>query len=444
MADIPQSYRLSAIKMLTAVVKDGRSLSDLIRSRQQSLEAREAARLQELTYGTVRWSYRLDAVVAQLLKKPLRNKDSDVRVLLWQALYEIIYMRTPDYAVVSSYATLTNKLRKGWAKALVNASLREFLRSRDQLLEQADTVPAARHSVPEWLYQRVSADWPQATEQYFAASNQKAPLVLRVNTQQTTRDAYLKQLQQAGIEASLPALGSHAIAIASGVRVETLPDFAEGHFAVQDSAAQLAAELVAPRAGERVLDACAAPGGKTAHLASLQPDIHLTAIDNDSGRLQRVEENLRRLRHSGVQTHCADAAELDSWWNKQPFDAILLDAPCSALGVMRRHPDIRRLRRDADIDALFDTQFGLLKSLWQTLAPGGRLIYVTCSVLRRENEQVIAAFLADQSDAVETPIEAAEDAGKEANWGLNCEHGRQILPGQHDSDGFYYAILARQ
>lgn len=422
--------------MLTSVVKDGKSLGELIRSRQQSMEAREAARLQELTYGTIRWSYRLDAVVAQLLKKPLRNKDTVVKVLLWQALYEIIYMRTPDYAVVSSYATLTNKLRKGWAKSLVNASLREFLRSRDQLLKNADSKPAAKHSVPDWLFNRVNSDWPQQTDEYFTACNQKAPLVLRVNTQRSNRKDYVALLNDEGAVASLPELGNDSIAIEGGVRVEALPGFEDGYFAVQDSAAQLAAELLDPQAGERVLDACAAPGGKTAHLASLQADIRLTAIDNEASRLNRVQENLRRLQHNEVTLHCTDAGELESWWDKHPFNAILLDAPCSALGVMRRHPDIRWLRRDSDIDALADIQLGLLQSLWQTLAAGGRLVYVTCSVLRQENEQVIAAFLTRQPDACEVDIDAA--------WGQKCQHGRQILPGQHNSDGFYYAILAKQ
>ncbi len=422
--------------MLTSVVKDGKSLGEMIRSRQQSLEAREAARLQEITFGTIRWSLRLDAVVSQLLKKPMRNKDTDVKVLLWQALYEIIYMRTPDYAVVSSYAALTNKMRKGWAKSLVNASLREFLRSREQLLANADASPPSRHSVPEWLYSSVSRDWPDQAEACLLSFNKKAPLVLRVNTRQLSRDDYLAELTAAEIDAAVAQLGNDSIAVSSGVRVEALPGFEQGQFAVQDSAAQLAAELLKPAASERVLDACAAPGGKTAHLAGLQPGIHLTAIDNDAQRLTRVEENLQRLGHDGVTLHCADAADLSSWWDDVPFNAILLDAPCSALGVLRRHPDIRHLRRDTDINVLAATQLRLLKTLWPTLARSGRLVYVTCSILKQENQQVVAEFLRGQADAAEVDIDAT--------WGLKCQHGRQILPGQHNSDGFYYAILARQ
>ncbi len=422
--------------MLTSVVRDGKSLGDLLRARQQSLNVHDAARLQELTYGAIRWSYRLDAIVNELLDKPLRNKDTDVKVLLWQALYEMLYMRTPDYAVVNSYAALTRNLKKNWARALVNGSLRTFLRTREDLLERVDANTPARHSLPVWFYDAVIADWgKEKAEAVFAAGNQKAPLVLRVNQQKLSRDEYMTRLEAAGIEASFPVLGNHAVVVQGGSRIDTLPGFEAGHFSVQDSAAQLAAELVSPAGGERVLDACAAPGGKTGHLLELAPDIDLLALDNDKRRLQRVNENLSRLNLS-VQMQCADASAIQQWWDGREFEAVLLDAPCSALGVVRRHPDIRRLRRHTDIDNLTGLQRQLLDTLWTTVARGGRLVYATCSVLKRENEEVIAAFLADTADASELNIDA--------DWGLACSHGRQILPGQHDSDGFYYAILQKR
>lgn len=421
--------------MLTSVVRDGKSLGDQLRNRQQALDARDAARLQALTFGTIRWSYRLDAIVSRLLKKPLRNKDTDVKVLLWQALYEMLYMRTPDYAVVSSYAALTKKLRKAWAKGLVNATLREFLRTQTDLLASVDRISADRHSLPQWLHDQIEQDWGEYAEQALFAGNQQAPLVLRVNKQLISRDDYAAELQASGAQVRVPALGQHSLIVDDGARVDALPGYEAGHFSVQDSAAQLAAELLSPRSGERVLDACAAPGGKTGHLLELEPSITLLAIDSDEARLQTTRANLARLNLQ-AQLLCADAADTDRWWDGQPFDAVLLDAPCSALGVLRRHPDIRQLRRQDDIAGLAAQQRRLLDSLWPTVASGGRLIYVTCSIAKRENEAAIADFLHRSADAAEVIIEA--------DWGVRATHGRQILPGQHDSDGFYYAILQKR
>jgi 16S rRNA (cytosine967-C5)-methyltransferase len=435
LAELALQDRLDAIRVLTPVIKDGKSLGEQLRARQQGLDSRGAARLQELTFGTVRWSYRLDAIVSELLTKPLRNKDTDVKVLLWQALYEMLYMRTPDYAVVSSYATLTGKLRKAWAKGLVNGMLREFQRHKDQLLQKADATPQTQYSLPDWIYRRITDDWGEAASQVLTAGNLRAPLVLRVNQQVLTRDDYRQQLTAAGIDTSLPLLGQHSLVVNDRVRVETLPGYDAGHFSVQDSAAQLAAELLQPPAGCRVLDACAAPGGKTTHLLEQAPGLELLALDSDETRLQRIGDNLQRLKLR-AELRCADATQLAQWWDGRGFDRVLLDAPCSGLGVLRRHPDIRRLRRASDIAALSALQQKLLSALWQTLLPGGRLVYATCSVLKSENEQTIATFLGDTSDAVEVPLQVS--------WGLSCSHGRQILPGQHDSDGFYYAILAKR
>ncbi len=434
MADNSTNPRLTAVRILTSVVADGKSLGDLLRAAQESLDTRNAALLQELTYGVARWSYRLEALLQPLQKKPLRNKDTDIKILLWMALYEILYMRTPDYAAVDSYTGLTLKLRKRWAKGFLNATLREFLRQRDTLVEQVDNNAVTRHSLPQWLYKFVVTDWPQQAESVFIAQNERGPLVLRVNSLQSTRDNYQRLLEKQTLLSRPAQLGNTSLILESNERVTALPGFAEGLFSVQDSAAQLAALLLDPQPGEHVLDACAAPGGKTGHLLELQPGITLTAVDNEPSRLARVEENLARLKLT-AECKCADGTDVTQWWDNKPFDAILLDAPCSALGVLRRHPDIRLLRRESDIKALAKQQLALLRALWSTLKPGGRLIYVTCSVLKQENEQSIEKFLTVTEDAKERVIDA--------EWGQACQHGRQILPGQYDSDGFYYAILVK-
>lgn len=390
--------------------------------------------MQELTYGVARWSYRIEALLQPLQKKPLRNKDTDIKILLWMAVYEILYMRTPDYAVVDSYAGLTSRLRKRWAKGFLNATLRAFLRQQDSLVEKVDSVDEKRHSLPGWIYRAISDDWPAQSESILTAGNARAFLVLRVNSTKISRDDYQAVLADQSLASRPTILGELSLVLETNSRVTALPGFIQGQFSVQDSAAQLAASLLDPQPQERVLDACAAPGGKTGHLLELQPGLALTAIDNDPRRLARIEENLQRLGHS-AEILCADAAQTDQWWDKRLFDAILLDAPCSALGVMRRHPDIRLLRQQSDIKALALLQNELLRGLWKTLKPGGRLIYATCSVLKKENEQAIKKFLECAEDAKERVINA--------DWGHRCLHGRQILPGQYDSDGFYYAILEK-
>lgn len=422
------------MRLLTSVVKDGKSLGDLLRKAQESMEARDAALLQELTFGVCRWSYRIDALLQPLQKKPLRNKDTDVKMLLWAALYEILYMRTPDYAVVDSYAGLTNKIRKRWARGFLNATLREFLRQQDILVKKVDSDSASLHSLPEWIHQSIKTDWPEQAESILLASNQRAPLVLRVNETQISLKDYQAQLESQSLGSRTGALGSASLILETNARVTSLPGYSDGHFSVQDSSAQLAASLLDPKPGEYVLDACAAPGGKTSHLLEMQKELALVAIDNEANRLTRVEENLARLQLS-ADLRCADASDLSQWWDEKPFDAILLDAPCSAIGVLRRHPDIRLLRRKTDIKALAIQQNQLLTALWQVLKPGGRLIYATCSVLKQENERTIGKFMDVTIGAQERIIEA--------DWGVACEHGRQILPGQYDSDGFYYAILVK-
>lgn len=433
-SDTPDVRQLAA-QLMTHVVKDGSSLGELLPAAQEPLSARDAALLQELVFGTSRWSGRLQAQLALLMPKPLRRKDTDVNALLWLALYELQYMRSPDYAVVNAYAGLTGRLRKKWAKSLVNGVLRQFLRNQADIVARADKQPEGRSSLPGWILKQLRQDWPDSMESIVAAGNTRAPLTLRVNGLQCTRSQYLQALDASGLSGRDGPLGAHAVIVESSARVSALPGFDDGWFSVQDGAAQLAAELVDPQPGQRILDACAAPGGKTCHLAEMQPEIMVTAVDNSETRMQRVHENLQRLQLK-ADCRCADAADTGSWWDGRSFDSVLLDAPCSALGVLRRHPDIRLLRREQDIDALCAQQQRLLEALWPTVKPGGKLVYATCSVLKRENQQQVISFLTQHDDAAEEPINAP--------WGIACEAGRQILPGQHEADGFYYAIIRKK
>ncbi len=416
--------------MLSSLVRDGKSFSDLLPVAQQDLEARDAALLQELTFGVCRNYGKLDGIVSQLLKKPLRNKDTDVRMLIWLALYEMEFMRTPDYAVTSSYVDLTKKIKKPWARALVNASLRQFVRDKPKLMEQV----ADLHSLPVWMERSIAKDWPEQAADIFAALNERAPLTLRVNQLQVDRDTYRSTLQEAGLTTETCEQVKSGLRVLESPPVMSLPGFDAGQFSVQDQSAQLAAELLDPKPQESILDACAAPGGKSCHLLELQPTLDLVCLDESEERLQRVRQNLQRLKLK-ARVLAGDAATPDDWWDQQLFDAILLDAPCSALGAMRRHPDIRLLRRGTDIKALTELQLDLLWALWPLLKRGGRLLYATCSVLKQENEQRVAKFLAETDNATEVPINA--------DWGVATSCGRQILPGQHQADGFYYALLRK-
>ena len=320
------------------------------------------------------------------------------------------------------------------AAGLVNAVLRNRQRRRAALDAALAAEPVAVHAHPAWLLERLQADWPADWPAIVEASNQQAPMMLRVNLARESRDEALARLATAGIAAAAHAQVASAVVLEHPAEVSALPGFADGRLSVQDGAGQLAAPLLAPEPGDRVLDACCAPGGKTGHLLETALGLELLALDIDATRLVRVRENLDRLGYD-AELLAADAGAPADWWDGRPFERILLDAPCSATGVIRRHPDIKALRQPADIDALAARQRALLDALWPLLAPGGILLYATCSLLRAENETVIAAFLAAHPDAAELVIDA--------DWGLALRHGRQILPGSAGLDGFYYARLLR-
>ena len=423
--------RAAAAGVIAGVLA-GRSLDTLLAGAQARVAERDRPLLAQLCYGTLRLAPRLDALAGQLLDRPLRRKDRDVHALLLLGLYQLSDTRIPDHAAVAETVAATGDLGKPWARGLLNAVLRRFQRERAEL--EAALAPAARAAHPDWLFAAMAAEWPDALDRLVAANNSQPPLTLRVNRQHLGRDAALAALAAAGIEASPGRLSEDAITLARPCPVEALPGFAEGDLSVQDEAAQLAAVLLAPRDGDRVLDACAAPGGKACHLLELAPGCELTAMDVDAARLARVRENLDRLGFSAqlVAGDAADPALLDG---SAPFDRILVDAPCSGSGVVRRHPDIKVLRRDADAGQLAARQGAILAGCWARLAPGGRLLYATCSLLGAENDGVVGPFLAGHADAREcTPAVAGAE---------RTTHGYQLLPAVDGTDGLFYALLAK-
>ncbi len=423
------------MRVLEAVLVKGRSLATARSLVHDKLEARERSLAMEMVNGVLRWRFRLEAVLAKLMNKPLRTKDVDIQLVLLLALYELVELATPDYAVVNEAVARTRRIGKQWASGMVNGVLRSFIRDREELLASIEGDEVARFSHPQWLIELLNQDWPQQTAQILDANNRRPPMWLRVNAGRISVEDYLKQLDAQQIKAVRHPFAEAAIKLDSPMDVSRLPGFTQGLVSVQDAAAQLAAKLLGAGNGERVLDLCAAPGGKTCHVLETAANIEMTAVELEPLRMQKVRQNLDRLGlHADLIV--GDATDTHSWWNGRRFDRILLDAPCSASGVIRRHPDIKSLRHADDLDALTQVQQQILLQALSMLEPGGMLLYVTCSVLKRENEQQIAQLLSARDEAVEVAIDEA--------WGITCGHGRQLLPGDMDGDGFYYARLKKR
>lgn len=432
----PDNPRYVAALIVHRVVDHGESLTTLLSSRVAVLDdPRQRGLAQELAFGALRWFYRLDAVLAGLLARPLRRKDGDVRATLLVGLYQLIILGTPAHAAVSESVEAVRQTGKVWAVKLVNGVLRNAQRRLPELLDSVTNDAVARWSYPAWWIARVQHDWPEHWPKVLEAGNMRPPMVLRVNRLRVDRQQYLDKLRNAGMDAQALEATQAGVQLATPVAVEQLPGFRDGLVSVQDAAAQLCAEQLQVQTGQSVLDACAAPGGKTGHILELTPGLkRLVAIDSSESRLERVRQNLERLQAS-AHLQVADAGVPEQWWDGQPFERILLDAPCSASGVVRRHPDIKLLRRDTDVSALSLQQQRLLDALWPLLAPGGILLYVTCSIFAQENAGVVRAFLAHCTDAREVPLDV--------EWGLSQSPGRQILPGEQNMDGFYFARLTK-
>ncbi|MCX2979952.1 16S rRNA (cytosine(967)-C(5))-methyltransferase RsmB [Halieaceae bacterium IMCC14734] len=424
--------RTAAARAIAATLS-GASLSKILPTQLDTVAARERALVQQLSYGTLRSYHRLQGILEQLLKKPLKSKDDDIHALLLCGLYQLLEMRVPDHAALSATVESCRELGKNWATGLVNGVLRRSVRERESLLENLS--PAQQASLPQWLFEQIRKAWPQQLATIIAAANSHPPMCLRVNQQQVSTTDYKLQLHAAGINSSVCALTETGLRLETAVDVALLPGFAQGHASVQDEGAQLAATLLKPQPGERVLDACSAPGGKACHLLEQQPQLtELVAADNSPERLHRVAENLQRLALSATLL-VEDASNPSVALEDASFQSILIDAPCSGSGVLRRHPDIKLLRRPTDIKPLAELQLQILTALWPKLAAGGNLLYVTCSILPAENQQVVARFLQEQSDAEHQPLQTA--------WGVECEFGRQLLPQAEGADGLYYALLRK-
>ena len=428
-----------AARAVLAVLNDGRSADEALAA--QAAQPQRAA-IRAVALGSLRWYLRLAPAVLPLASKPGAELDVRLRALLVCAVHQIEYSAHSPASTVAAAVDAIRLLELERAAGLTNAVLRRYLRERAGLLARVDRDLASRHAHPAWLVRALEAAWPAQVEQILAANNLHPPLCLRVDITRASAAAYLQELAQAGIDAAFVPGVDTAVSLATPLAVANIPGFAEGRVSVQDASAQLAAMLLAPRPGERVLDACAAPGGKTGALLEFaRGAIELVALDIDARRLDLVADNLTRLQRS-AQLVTADLRREPAWWDGRPFDAILLDAPCSATGVIRRHPDIKLLRRAVDLPALAETQLELLHHCWHLLRPGGRLLYCTCSVLPAENTEVIERFLAAEPGARLDWLPAA--------WShtppLQAQRsGWQILPQEKaGGDGFYYACLRRE
>ena len=425
-----------ASRILAKVFNDQKSLAILIPLELDLMaDPRERALAQALCYGVMRHYYSLNFILSTLLDKKLKKKDSDVKALILIGLYQLDHMRTPAHAAVSASVESCKELKKTWAKNLVNAVLRRYQREHDKFPELIANDESANSEHPAWLVESLKDEYPQHWQSIIKENNLPPPMSLRVNLRKTNRDSYLKKLQAAGIEAQASNLNQTGIVLTHPVSVDALPDFAEGHVSVQDLAAQLAIPLLEPQAGERILDACSAPGGKLAQLLETAPTLQqAVAIEKEPHRFKKLENTLERLGLSATLMQ-NDARAVDDWWDKQLFDRILIDAPCSASGVIRRHPDIKYLRTAEDIQNIKVLQAEILDALWPLLRNGGKLLYITCSVFKVENDEQIAAFSNKHNDVNSIPIQAT--------WGMATEYGRQILPGDNAMDGFYYAQLQK-
>lgn len=429
--------RFIALKICLTVIEKGRSLSQALpEGLAQFSDRRERNFTQNLVLGTLRWQVRLEAIRDHLVKKKLKAKDEDINQLILLGLYQILYMNTSEHAAVSETVAILPKLKKPWAKGLVNGILRNFLRDKEVICAQVDLKPAYRYAHPQWMVRELRKAYPNDWETVLAANNEIAPLTLRVNTMQQTREAFLDKLAGVEVKAAIHPAAPQGVLLQQSVDIASLPTYEEGGFSVQDPAAQQAANLLMPLPGERILDACAAPGGKTTHLLELSNNqARVFALEKEPERLERLSENLYRLELE-AEYQAGDASLPESWWDGELFDKILLDAPCSATGIIRRHPDIKWHRTEEDIEELVVIQAAILKALWPLLKPGGKLLYATCSILPHENTRQMQSFLTEEPTAKEIKIEA--------DWGESSDTpGRQILPGSNGMDGFFYCLLEK-
>jgi 16S rRNA (cytosine967-C5)-methyltransferase len=429
------NIRALAARCCFAVVDKGRSLGDELPKAQAKVEGKDKGLLQELCYGVLRYLPALEYDLRQLMDKPLKGKQRVGHFLILVGIYQVKYTRIPDHAAVSETVAATKPLKCDFLRGLINGVLRNIQRNlaKENAEEIAVNLPdPIKYSHPSWFIKKLQSAYPQQWENILTANLERPPMWIRVNQQHHTIEQYLLLLEQAEIEVELVDKKSSAIKLQTALDVNKLPGFADGWVSVQDGAAQQAATLLNSQTGDTVLDCCAAPGGKTCHILELTPELaSMTAIDIEENRLLRVEENLTRLNLT-AKVITADAASQD-WWDGKLYDRILLDAPCSGTGVIRRHPDIKWLRKADDIEKLVVLQQQILKNIWSLLKPGGTLLYATCSILPEENSQQIQQFISENNNAKLVPT---SENDKDIGW--------QILPNEQSMDGFYYAKLEKQ
>ncbi|MDP1602375.1 MAG: 16S rRNA (cytosine(967)-C(5))-methyltransferase RsmB [Legionella sp.] len=421
--------RLQALRILIKVVENKTPLTHLLQAGEDISPLTKA-----ICFGVCRHYFRLQALADSLVEK--RPQVMEIWLALLMGLYQLQFLNKPEYAAVKETVDLLDKLKKPWAKGLVNAVLRRFCREREAILARLASQPDFEQDHPTWLVARLKNDWPHHWQAILSGNDKHPPMSLRVNQQHGSRDDYLNRLEEAGIAATPHQFSPVGIILETPCEVSELPGFARGDVSIQDEAAQLAVSLLALKPGLRVLDACAAPGGKTCHILETEPELaDCIALDIDENRLRRVRENLKRLSLKATVRQ-GDVLDTASWWDGKLFDRILLDAPCSATGVIRRHPDIKLLRTEEDISAVAGIQANMLKTMWPLLQPDGLLVYATCSVMKQENEAQIAKFLSNQPDCqVET---------SDKNWGQNTGMGWQLMPGNNNCDGFFYSVLSKK
>ncbi len=437
------AVRAAAARIIASVVSGRSALSETrLREESSRLESVDQGLFKALCFGTLRWQPRLAHYLGALLDKPVKERDGDVASLLLVGLFQLAFTRVAPHAAVSETVEAARALNKSWAAGLVNAVLRRYQRDHEKLERICNEQIECRFAHPGWLLERLVADWPDDWEAIARANNEPPPMWLRVNARWGSAAEYAERLASVnGAQARTEAAAPQAVRLEQPVDVTELPDFADGAVSVQDAAAQLAPLFLKPESGMRILDACAAPGGKTCHMLELCENLaELVAVDSDEQRMGRLYSNLQRLGLM-ARTITADVGQTGDWWDGTPFDRILLDVPCSATGVIRRHPDIKLTRREADIGPLAARQAALLDAVWSMLAPGGRLLYASCSVLQQENASVAEEFLARSPDA--QPLGSPPQLTT-AGIGRPAGPGLQILPGEADMDGFYYACLLKQ
>ncbi len=430
------SSRLIATQIIEQIIEKKMTLSMTLKNNEAFNHAgKDKALIQEISYGTCRWYFQLEDILNQLLDKRIKKKDNRLKYLMIIGLYQLLYMRIPTHAVVSETVETCKKINMVWAKGLVNAILRRYIRESDKLDPLINENETVRTSHPSWLINQLKHDWPEDWKKILEANNQHPPMYLRVNQQRQNREQYISKLKNAGIEGKTTPFSNYGVLLEQAKDIDQIPDFKTGEVSVQELAAQLTAGLLDLKPGQKVLDACAAPGGKSAHILETQPNLEsLTVVEKDANRASKLSSTLNRLNLNAI-TKVSDVNNLDNWWDREQFDRILLDAPCSATGVIRRNPDIKLLRTPEDVSHICEIQMKLLDTLWQTLKPTGLLLYATCSVLKQENSDLIKRFTSINKDCKLKFIDA--------QWGIDTAYGRQILTGQDNMDGFFYACLQK-